>query len=86
MIPRRNLLRAIKKAIGQPLYAIKAFEQREKSFLNYHFKDGFSSYPETILLFLTYRATYDAPYADNGGCWFVTGIAPGSLKVRAHHR
>ena len=30
----------------------RQFGHRAKSFLNYHFKDGFSSYPETISLFL----------------------------------
>jgi len=63
MIPRKNLIRAVKKAIGQPRYAIKAFGQRAKSFLNYHLKDGFSSYPETISLFLTFTGS--------GLHWFV---------------
>jgi len=63
-------LRAIKKAIGQPRYAIKAFEQRAKSFLNYHLKDGFSSYPETISLFLTYRCNLRCSMC---GQWGIAG-------------
>ncbi|MBM4067029.1 MAG: radical SAM protein [Planctomycetes bacterium] len=75
MIPRRNLLRAIKKAISQPRYAVKAFGQRAKSFLNYHLKDGFSSYPETISLFLTYRCNLRCSMC---GQW---GIAGSSRKL-----
>ncbi|MBI2472115.1 MAG: radical SAM protein [Planctomycetes bacterium] len=70
MIPRRNLVRAVKKAIGQPRYAMKAFGQRAKSFLNYHFKDGFSSYPETISLFLTYRCNLQCSMC---GQWGIAG-------------
>ena len=81
MIPRRNLIRAVKKAIGQPRYAIKAFEQRTKSFLNYHLKDGFSSYPETISLFLTYRCNLRCSMC---GQWGVAGssreLPPEALK------
>ena len=81
MIPRRNLIRAVKKAIGQPRYAMKAFGQRAKSFLNYHFKDGFSSYPETISLFLTYRCNLRCSMC---GQWGVAGssreLPPETLK------
>ncbi len=55
MIPRRNLLRAIKKALGQPGYAWRVFRQRLKSDLSYRFGDGRSAYPETISLFLTFQ-------------------------------
>jgi len=68
-------LRAIKKAISQPRYAVKAFGQRAKSFLNYHLKDGFSSYPETISLFLTYRCNLRCSMC---GQW---GIAGSSRKL-----
>lgn len=55
MIPRRNIVRSIKKGIAQPGYAIQAIKQRGKSYLTYHFKDGHSSFPETISCLLTYR-------------------------------
>ena len=81
MIPKRNLVVAVKKAIGQPRYAMKAFEQRAKSFLDYHFKDGFSSYPETISLFLTYRCNLQCTMC---GQWGVAGssreLTPEALR------
>ncbi len=81
MIPRRNLLRALKKAIRQPRYAMKAFGQRARSFLNYHFKDGVSSYPETISLFLTYRCNLRCSMC---GQWGISGssreLSPEVLK------
>ena len=55
MIPKRNLIRAFKKAVRQPGYALEAFYKRSKSFLTYGLHDGKSAYPETISLFLTYR-------------------------------
>ncbi len=55
MIPRRNLLRALKKAGGQPGYAWQVFKQRLRSDLSYRFGRGKSAFPETISLFLTYQ-------------------------------
>ena len=55
MIPRRNLLRAVKKAFRQPAYGAGAFYKRLKSSLTYNFYNGYSAYPETISLFLTYK-------------------------------
>ncbi len=55
MLPRRNLIRNLKKAVEQPDYALQALAQRGKSFLTYHLQDGRSSYPETISCLLTYR-------------------------------
>ena len=55
MIPRRNLLRAFKKAFRQPAYAAAAFYKRFKSSLTYNLYSGYSAYPETISLFLTYK-------------------------------
>lgn len=55
MIPVRNLPRLIKKAIGDPGYALRAFGQRSRSYLSYHLRRGYSAYPETISLFLTFR-------------------------------
>ncbi len=70
MIPRRNLATAIKKAIRQPRYAIKAFQQRARSFLDYHFRNGSSSYPETVSLFLTYRCNLQCAMC---GQWGIEG-------------
>ena len=55
MIPRRNLLRAFRKALGQPGYALRVFRQRLFSDLSYRFRRGKSTYPETLSLFLTYQ-------------------------------
>ncbi len=55
MIPRRNFIRSLKKAIEQPEYALDALVQRGKSFLSYYFQNGTSAYPETISFLLTYR-------------------------------
>ncbi|MBU6391735.1 MAG: radical SAM protein [Planctomycetota bacterium] len=81
MIPKRNLFVAVRKAIKQPGYAMKAFKQRARSFLDYHWKDGFSSYPETISLFLTYRCNLQCTMC---GQWGVEGssreLTPEALK------
>ena len=55
MIPRRNIARALSKAMTQPGYAWRAFRQRLRSYLSYRFGDGRSAPPETVSLFLTYR-------------------------------
>jgi radical SAM protein with 4Fe4S-binding SPASM domain len=55
MIPRRNIVRAVRKAVAQPAYAVEAFKKRLKSSLTYKLCNGYSAYPETISLFLTYR-------------------------------
>jgi len=55
MIPRKNLLRLLAKSTPQPGYAWRAFGQRFCSWVSYHLRDGTSSCPETISLFLTYR-------------------------------
>ncbi len=81
MIPRRNLRTALTKAIRQPRYAARAFWQRTRSFLDYRFRDGFSSYPETISLFLTYRCNLRCTMC---GQWGIEGssrkLSPESLK------
>lgn len=81
MIPRRNLVSAVKKATRQPRYAMRAFKQRARSFLDYHFKNGFSSYPETISLFLTYRCNLRCTMC---GQWGIEGssrkLTPEALK------
>ena len=55
MIPRRNFLRALKKSIHQPGYAIQNLVKRTKAHLSYHFGNGKSSWPETISIFITYK-------------------------------
>lgn len=56
MIPRKNLLRTLKKSASQPLYAAQNLLHRTRSALSYHLdKHGRSYWPETISLFLTYR-------------------------------
>lgn len=55
MIPLRNIRRAVSKALSQPGYAWQAFRRRFLSYLTYKLFNGYSAYPETISLFLTYR-------------------------------
>ena len=56
MIPRKNLLRTLKKSATQPLYAAQNLIHRTRSALSYHlYQNGKSHYPETVSLFLTYR-------------------------------
>lgn len=55
MIPVRNLKRALNKVISQPAYGWQAFKKRFLSYLTYKLFNGYSAYPETISLFLTYR-------------------------------
>ncbi len=55
MIQLRNLKRNIAKSITQPGYAWKAFKHRLLSYLTYTIHNGYSHYPETVDLFLTYK-------------------------------
>jgi len=55
IIPRRNFARTLKKALSQPGYALRAFQSRARSYLTYRLFNGYSAFPETISLFLTYR-------------------------------
>ena len=55
MIPKRNLKRALSKAISQPGYAVTAFRQRLRSYLAYKFGEGDAAPPETVSIFITYR-------------------------------
>lgn len=81
MIPKRNLIGSLKKAIVQPRYAVRAFQQRARSFLTYYLRDGISSYPETISLFLTYRCNLRCAMC---GQWGIEGssrkLTPEALK------
>ncbi|MFH1201751.1 MAG: radical SAM protein [Candidatus Omnitrophota bacterium] len=47
--------RTIKKSLKEPAYAISVFKKRIFSQLSYHFFNGYSNYPETLSLFLTYN-------------------------------
>ncbi|MEK6646100.1 MAG: radical SAM protein [Candidatus Firestonebacteria bacterium] len=55
MIPRRNIIRNLQKALFEPAYACKAFYRRFKSYLAYNFYSGKSTLPESLTLFLTYK-------------------------------
>jgi len=54
MIRRRNISRALKKSLHDPVYAFSVFRKRLVSYLTYRFSGGRSAYPETVSLFLTY--------------------------------
>ena len=77
MIPRRNLARAFKKALGQPGYALQVFRQRFLSDLSYRFRKGKSAYPETISLFLTYQCNLRCKMC---GQWGEAGSSKGYTK------
>jgi len=55
MLPRKNLGRALRKALSQPGYAWENFVHRLKCTLSYHLFEGYSFGPETVSLFLTYH-------------------------------
>ena len=54
MIPKQNLSRAFHKAISQPRYAVRNLNHRLKSTASYRLFNGWSYWPETISLFLTF--------------------------------
>ncbi len=70
MLPRKNLARALRKALNQPGYAIENLYHRLKASLAYHLFNGWSFGPETISLFLTYRCNLKCAmcgqWGDNG--------------------
>jgi len=77
MIPRRNLARAFRKALGQPGYAWQVFRQRFWSDLSYRFRKGKSSFPETLSLFLTYQCNLRCKMC---GQWGEAGSSRGYTK------
>jgi len=83
MIPLRNIKRAINKAFSQPGYAWQAFKRRFLSYLSYRLFNGYSSYPETISLFLTYRCNLRCKMC---GQWGMVGsskeLPPEMLKAQ----
>ena len=82
MIQLRNLKRNLAHSITQPGYAWKAFKQRLLSYLTYKVYDGYSYYPETVDLFLTYRCNLRCKMC---GQWGVAGtskdMSPEELKA-----
>ncbi|MBC8488344.1 MAG: radical SAM protein [Bacteroidetes bacterium] len=72
MIPKRNLKRALSKALSQPGYAVTAFRQRLKSYLSYKYKKGFAAPPETVSIFITYRCNLRCAMCSQ---WGETGSA-----------
>lgn len=74
MIPKRNLARSINKALKQPMYALDVLYKRFRSLMTYSFCDGYSAYPETISLFLTYRCNLRCKMC---GQWGVKGSSHG---------
>jgi MoaA/NifB/PqqE/SkfB family radical SAM enzyme len=81
MIPKRNLVRIFKKAISQPGYAFHAFKQRLFSFLSYKLGNGYSAYPESIALFLTYRCNLRCLMCSQWGeCGTAKNQSPEFLK------
>ena len=70
MIPKRNFIRNINQALKQPLYALSVLSKRFKSYMTYSFCNGYSAYPETISLFLTYRCNLRCKMC---GQWGVKG-------------
>jgi len=81
MIQLRNLKRNLAKSITQPGYAWKAFTQRLLSYASYAIHDGYSHYPETVDLFLTYRCNLRCKMC---GQWGPSGtsreLSPKELK------
>lgn len=55
MIPLYNTKRFLRKALQQPLYALRVFAERAVAYFYYNYGNGRSSYPESLTLFLTYR-------------------------------
>ena len=74
MIPRRNIIRAARKAVNRPGYALDAFGKRLKSSVTYKLFNGHSAYPETISLFLTYRCNLRCKMC---GQWGLKGSSHG---------
>lgn len=74
MFQIRNLKRNLIKAINQPAYACRALKQRFTAYLTYRLFNGYSSYPETVDLFLTYRCNLRCKMC---GQWGMVGSSKG---------
>lgn len=79
MIPRRNIIRNFKKALGQPGYAARVFSRRLLAYTSYHLRKGRSAYPEAVTLFLTSRCNLRCRMC---GQWGDKGIT----KQKAGHQ
>ena len=81
MIPKKNIPRAIKKALAQPEYAFSNLFHRVIASIYYHLYDGISYAPETVSLFLTYKCNLRCFMC---GQWGEEGIfksySPSTLK------
>lgn len=76
VVPKQNFSRALKKAVSQPGYALRALNLRARSYFTYKFFNGYSAFPETISLFLTYRCNLRCKMC---GQWGENGIYRQSL-------
>jgi radical SAM protein with 4Fe4S-binding SPASM domain len=70
MIPRKNIKRLYHKALSEPGYAGKAFFKRARSYVTYRLFKGWSAYPETISILLTYQCNLRCKMC---GQWGETG-------------
>ncbi len=83
MIPRRNILRAIRKSIHQPKYAFQNIIKRAKAYWSYNFGHGKSNWPETISLFITYKCNLKCKMC---GQWGDKGIFKSYDKNTLNHQ
>jgi len=67
MIPKRNLMRALKKSIKQPGYAIQNLSKRLKAHFAYSFGKGRAFMPETLSLFITYKCNLNCKMCGQWG-------------------
>ena len=70
MIPRRNIRRLYHKALSEPGYAMRAFLRRAGSYATYRMLNGWSAFPETISILLTYQCNLRCKMC---GQWGETG-------------
>lgn len=70
MIPKKNIVRALRKSLAQPSYAWQNLRHRLRSVASYHLYNGRSYWPETISLFLTYKCNLRCKMC---GQWGVNG-------------
>ncbi|MBN2280622.1 MAG: radical SAM protein [Candidatus Marinimicrobia bacterium] len=83
MIPKRNILRAIKKSIHQPVYALENLIKRFQAQWYYWFAKGKSPMPETLSIFITYRCNLQCKMC---GQWGEKGIFKTFDKSTLQHQ
>lgn len=76
MIPKRNIVRNIRKSFMQPGYAWRVFRHRLKSYLSYRLLRGYAAYPEALTLFLTHRCNLRCKMC---GQWELVGVTKSYL-------